>query len=283
MTQVGEQRPSPDPEGREVAESGSNRRSKPGGRCVLVFHRVVTGPAERDHDLPWPDFIGLLDRLQAAGCTFASDLDAQPRDGAVVLTFDDGSEDHLAVGRELARRGVPGVFFISAGALGTPAHLDNDALRELVSGGHAIGSHGWIHRRLDQVAGDDIAEEIEYSRTRLREVTGLPITLFAPAGGIEGSTLPSRLRAAGYVASRSTRWGIHRRMNDLWRIPSVPVTHVTVDRGWVDSAATLRRMPMAMVAVGAVRRALRPDVRTALRGRFHGPDSKNGTNRGSSD
>lgn len=283
MTQVGEQPPSPDPGSRDDAESGSTPRSRAGGRCVLVFHRIVTGPAERDHDLPRPDFLALLDRLQAAGCSFAADLDAEPRDGAVVLTFDDGSEDHLAVGKELARRGLPGVFFISAGALGSTAHLDNDGLRELVSEGHAIGSHGWIHRRLDQVSGADIAQEIESSRSTLQEVTGLPITLFAPAGGIEGSALPSRLRAAGYAASRSTRWGIHKRMDDLWRIPSVPVTHVTVDRGWVDAAATERRLPMAMVALGTVRRALRPDLRTALRGRFHGLDGGNGTNRRSHD
>jgi peptidoglycan/xylan/chitin deacetylase (PgdA/CDA1 family) len=281
VTQVGEQAPSPG--GRNVAESGSTLRSRAGGRCVLVFHRIVTGPAERDHDLSQPDFVALLDRLQAAGCTFASDLDAEPRDGAVVLTFDDGSEDHRAVGQELARRGLPAVFFISAGALGTSTHLDNDALRELVSGGHSIGSHGWIHRRLDQVSGADIAQEIESSRAKLQEVTGQPITLFAPAGGIEGSALPSRLRAAGYVASRSTQWGIHRRLDDLWRIPSVPVTHVTVDRGWVDTAAMERRIPVAMVALGTVRRALRPDVRTALRGRFHGLDGGNGANRGSHD
>jgi peptidoglycan/xylan/chitin deacetylase (PgdA/CDA1 family) len=278
MTQVGEEPPSPELEARGVTEPGSTPLTRTGGRCVLVFHRIVTGVAERDHDVTSEDFITLLDRLQAAGCTFAADLAAEPRDGAVVLTFDDGTYDHLAVGAELARRGVPAVFFISAGILGASNHLEGSDLHELVAGGHAIGSHGWSHRRLDQVSPADLVQEIETSRATLQDVTGLPITLFAPAGGIEGPDLPARLRAAGYLASRSTRWGIHRRMDDLWRIPTVPVTHVTVDRRWVDFAAREGRMPPAMVAVGAVRKALRPGLRTVLRGRFHGPDAGNGTN-----
>ena len=230
---------------------------------------MVTGPLERDHDLAWSHFLTLLDQLLAAGSTFARDLEAEPRDGAVVLTFDDATDDHRALANELAARNVPAIFFVSAGLVATPGYLDSAGLRELVAGGHVIGSHGWSHRRLDLLGERDLAREIESPRPKLEDLAGVPVTLFAPAGGIGVPPLPELLRAAGYVASRSTRWGIHRRVGDQWRIPVVPVTRVTVDRGWVVAAATQLRLPAAMIALRAVRGALAPNARTKLRGRLH--------------
>jgi hypothetical protein len=219
--------------------------------------------------MAWPDFLGLVDGLAADGCTFVPDLAAEPRDGAVVLTFDDATSDHRRVAYALAERGVPAVFFIPAGLLGMPGHLDNDAVREIAAGGHVIGSHGWSHRRLDLVPEAELEREVETSRAFLEDLAGVPVTLFAPAGGIGVRSLPARLRAAGYTASRSTRWGIHRRLGDRWHIPAVPVTRVTAERGWVAVAATERRLPVAMIALGAVRGALGNDARTSMRGRLH--------------
>jgi hypothetical protein len=239
------------------------------GRCVLVSHRVLKGRLERDHDMAWPDFLGLVDGLASDGCTFVPDLADEPRDGAVVLTFDDATSDHRHVAHALADRGVPAVFFIPAGLLGTPGHLNAGDLREMTAAGHVIGSHGWSHRRLDLVPEADLAREIDSSRAYLEDLTGAPVTLFAPAGGIGIRSLAPRLRAAGYTASRSTRWGIHRRLRDRWHIPAVPVTRVTTERGWVAVAAIERRLPVAMIALGAVRGALGNDARTSVRGRLH--------------
>jgi peptidoglycan/xylan/chitin deacetylase (PgdA/CDA1 family) len=219
--------------------------------------------------MAWPDFLALLDSLLAAGCRFADDLGAEPRDGAVVLTFDDATADHRALGEALAERGVPAIFFVPAGLLGTPGHVEAAAIRELAARGHVIGSHGWSHRRLDRLAESDLSREIDGSRARLEDLTGTPVTLFAPAGGIGIPTLPERLRAAGYVASRSTRWGIHRRAAERWSIPAVTVTRFTADRGWVTAAATQRRLPPQMLAVRAIRDMLGPDIRTVVRGLLH--------------
>ena len=216
-----------------------------------------------------PAFLTLIDRLLAAGVTFGLDLAGVPDDGAVVLTFDDATRDHQALGRELADRGVPAIFFVPAGLLGLPGYLDEADLQELVAAGHVIGSHGWSHKRLDLLPSADLAAEFESSRAKLEDLTGAPVTLFAPAGGIAIPSLPRRLEAAGYIASRSTRWGIQRPRGDRWSIPTVPVTPVTADRGWVASAATERRLPVAMIALGAVRDVLGPGARTALRGQLH--------------
>ncbi len=219
--------------------------------------------------MAWSDFFALIETLVEGGCVFAPNLDAEPGDGATVLTFDDATSDHRRLAHALADRGVPAVFFISAGLIGTPGHLDEAALRELVAGGHVIGSHGWSHQRLDRVPEKDLGREIDSSRSFLEDLTGEPVNYFAPAGGIGVHSLAPRLRAAGYTASRSTRWGIHRRIADRWHIPAVPITRVTADHGWVAVAATERRLPVAMIALGAVRGALGNDARTRMRGRLH--------------
>ena len=211
----------------------------------------------------------MIDRLLAAGITFTADLAAEPRDGNVVLTFDDGTTDHRDVGRALAERGVPAVFFVPAGLLELPGQCRPEEVRELADEGHVIGSHGWSHQRLDLLPESDLPRELESSKAKLEDITGLPVTLFAPPGGISVDSLPERLGAAGYVASRSVRWGIHRPLGDPWQIPTVPVTQVTTDRGWVVKAATEGRLPLAMVAMRALRDTLSPEARTTLRHLLH--------------
>jgi peptidoglycan/xylan/chitin deacetylase (PgdA/CDA1 family) len=113
--------------------------------CVLTFHRIVR-TKERDHDIEWRTFRTLLEELSALDPIIVPDL--APTDfsaGDVVLTFDDGTEDHLSVGAELAERGMRGVFFVSPGKLGKVGYLKVDDVRRLHSLGHIIGSHGLSH------------------------------------------------------------------------------------------------------------------------------------------
>jgi peptidoglycan/xylan/chitin deacetylase (PgdA/CDA1 family) len=234
------------------------------GRCVLVVHRVMP-VVERDHDVRRADFEALLDRLVAAGTRFAADLDAVPTDGSVILTFDDASTDHLETARALANRGIVGVFFPTVGVMGTPGHLDAAGLQELVACGHVLGSHGWSHKRLDRLTSAELEDEVVTSRKVLEDTLGISVRHFAPAGGIGFKGMAGRLGAAGYVVSRSTRWGIYRSLGDRWAIPTVPVTQMTIGRGWVDGAATRIRLPFSFAAVGIARSAMGSDTRTRLR------------------
>jgi hypothetical protein len=78
--------------------------------------------------------------------------------------------------------------------------------------------------------------------------------------------MAARLGAAGYLASRSTRWGIYRNLADRWAIPTVPATQMTVSRGWVDGATTRFRLPVAVAALGLARSVIHTDTRTRIRG-----------------
>ncbi len=236
------------------------------GSCVLAFHRVVD-TAERDHDLAWPTFIALLDDLVTAGARFSTSLPATPETrGAVVLTFDDGTPDHERVGRELADRRIAAIFFVSAGLVGADGFLAANAVRALAASGHVVGSHGLTHRRLDRCSEAEVEQEVHRSREVLEAIGGQDVTLFAPAGGIVIDGLGARLEAAGYLAARTMRWGVHADPAERWSIPSLPVTELTVTRGWIASAARHGRLPATMVALRTAKDILPDDTRTRLRG-----------------
>ena len=64
----------------------------------------------------------------------------------VAITFDDGNEsDALIALPELAKRNLKAIFFVVAGRIGLPHYLDRVALRDLMSAGMEIGSHGMHH------------------------------------------------------------------------------------------------------------------------------------------
>jgi peptidoglycan/xylan/chitin deacetylase (PgdA/CDA1 family) len=214
------------------------------GQCVLVLHRVVD-VRRAVHDLSWSSFIGLLDLIGELGAHVSRDL--RPVD-SVALTFDDGTEDHLLVAAELARRSLAATFFVPAAALGRPGHLDVEALRRLVALGHDVGAHGLRHEPLGRLGAEAVRREVVGSKELLERLLDRPVRLFAPPGGSGHPVLESTLQAHGFSASRSTRWGFFSSSESRWTIPCIPVTEVTVGHGWVAEAIVKRAMPTAMRA-----------------------------------
>jgi hypothetical protein len=99
-------------------------------------HHGVTDD-ERCYWLSRETFISLL---QTIGAT--RETSSPP----VVITFDDGNEsDALIALPELAKRNLKAIFFVVGGRIGLPHYLDRAALRDVVSAGMEIGSHGMHH------------------------------------------------------------------------------------------------------------------------------------------
>jgi len=237
------------------------------GCCVLTFHRVVS-ELERDHDVSWPSFRSLLDRLAATDAPLTSEL-RRPLDGALALTFDDGSEDHLRVAEELATRNLRALFFIPSGCIGGRAALTADAVRRLVALGHAVGSHARDHAPLRHLTRRELRAQVEESKDRLEDVVAARVSTFAPPGGIGHIALVDELERAGYEASRTTSWGFYRSPDDHWRISCLPVTEFTLRRGWIDAAVAGWSVPPSMRVAAAVRRVLPAPAAARLRGRLH--------------
>jgi peptidoglycan/xylan/chitin deacetylase (PgdA/CDA1 family) len=233
----------------------------------LTFHRVVAEPA-RDHDVSRRSFEALLDRLAATGATFTTEL-GRPVDHALALTFDDGSVDHLEVAEALAARDVRALFFVPSASLGRPNELSADDCRQLVTLGHAVGSHARDHAPLARLTRAELRAQVEESKAQLEDVCGTGVSTFAPPGGIGHPALAEELERAGYEASRSTSWGFYRSPEQRWRVPCLPVTEFTLRRGWIDAAVARWSLPAAMRVGSAVRRIVPAPAAARLRGRLH--------------
>jgi hypothetical protein len=240
-----------------------------GIRCVLTFHRVPDRH-ERDHDLRWSSFISLLDLLSRRRVPIITDLDSSPVVGdAVILTFDDGTADHSRVADELSRRGLNGIFFVPANLIGAAERLSLDDTRRLVEQGHVVGSHTLDHVLLSSLDEEQLKGQLSGSKTALEEITGCRVSYFAPPGGVAHPLMADTLRASGYGASRSMRWGIFSTGGDLWDVPCIPVTDVTWQRGWVEGAIRSRRLPIPMQAAWAVKSTLPSRLTHKIRAHMH--------------
>jgi peptidoglycan/xylan/chitin deacetylase (PgdA/CDA1 family) len=94
---------------------------------------------------------------------------AEPK---ILITFDDGNaSDALSALPELSKRRLTAEFFVCAGRVGKKHYLDQSMIKELLSEGMKIGSHGMDHRdwrTLDAIALD---VEIGDARRKLEDIT----------------------------------------------------------------------------------------------------------------
>ena len=102
-------------------------------------------------------------------------------DRAIALTFDDGPNPHAtpAILDALAEHGVRATFFI----LGRHAERWPDLVRRVADEGHAIGNHGYYHRKLHFKSPRYVRADLELG-TRCIEIAAgvLPRWFRAPHG-----------------------------------------------------------------------------------------------------
>lgn len=115
----------------------------------------------------------------------------------VALTFDDGTEDHLAVARALAERGVRACFFVCPGFVDVAGDRESEAkvcterlhiprtgmlgwedVRAIQTMGHEVGCHSATHEDLGTLGEGDLDAQIAGARDRLAD-RGLVLRHFA--------------------------------------------------------------------------------------------------------
>jgi len=238
--------------------------------CVFTLHRI-TDERERDHDLSWASFRAFLRDVRQGPGEAVAELDPRATEAArVVVTFDDWTDDHRAAAEELLAHDLTGLFFVPTAKIGERGRLRADDVVQLARDGHVIGSHADRHVPLSPLSTTEVEREVGRSKDRLAELLGAPPRYFAPPGGIGHPELPAILARHGFVASRSMRWGVHRCGEDPWQIACIPVTEVTLARGWVRWALAHGRLPGAMRAAWLVKSTLPRPVAGALRRALHG-------------
>jgi peptidoglycan/xylan/chitin deacetylase (PgdA/CDA1 family) len=167
------------------------------------------------------------------------------------ITFDDGHvtqfEQAFPV---LERHGVKAIFFVTAGFTECePDHMTWTQIRELVSAGHEVHAHGWMHRFFTHCSEAELAEELNLSKKALEDRLGCEVDALSLPGGRFNARVLQACRAAGYRRIfTSEPWPPERRENGLTLFGRFGIQSGT-------SAATLARL---------MRTSGRPSVRERL-------------------
>jgi peptidoglycan/xylan/chitin deacetylase (PgdA/CDA1 family) len=145
-------------------------KAKPKYRLIVVFHGLGPVPdridsAERDYWCAKDKFTSILDSIYPLSQRIP-----------IEITFDDGNmSDAVIALPALAERGLTASFFVCAGRIGLPGYLDSSAMKDIISAGMEIESHGWGH--VDWRCVDDkvLDVEIDGSRKKIAEIVGYAI------------------------------------------------------------------------------------------------------------
>jgi peptidoglycan/xylan/chitin deacetylase (PgdA/CDA1 family) len=172
---------------------------------VLMYHRLSDGPVdpeEGDYVLSPALFEAQMRWLAGQGRPVASLTclaEGRHEDGAVVLTFDDGSDSDATVAGPLLRSlGFPAAFFVNPARVGVEGRASWDQLRALAEGGFAIGSHGLDHALFDDLAASDLEWQITESKREIEDRLRRKVDALSLPGGSGGERARRTAQAAGY-------------------------------------------------------------------------------------
>jgi uncharacterized protein (TIRG00374 family) len=132
-----------------------------------------------------------------------------PGSRTVALTFDDGpGPDTPGALAALDRAGARATFFV----LGAKALERPELVREIAARGHAVGLHGFSHRKLHLAGPATIASELDRGREAVRACGVEPVPFFRAPHGLKGPLLGRALRRRGLRLVAWTRgvWDTER-------------------------------------------------------------------------
>jgi len=146
----------------------------------------------------------------------------------VVLTFDDGLENHFnIVYPALKRLGLTATFFVVVASIGKPGYMTWEEIRQLSTQGFTIGSHGLTHRKLPSLSLEESEKEIIFSKRILEKRLGREVGFFCYPGGFVNEAVREKVRQAGFRGACAIR---------PWN-PFPPKDPYTLNRVWITPRA----------------------------------------------
>jgi peptidoglycan/xylan/chitin deacetylase (PgdA/CDA1 family) len=122
---------------------------------------------------------------------------------SVALTFDDGPNPDATplILDALRDRGVKATFFI----LGRHAEQWPDLVKRVADEGHAIGNHGWFHRKLHFKSPAYVRRDLELGTTAIERACGVRPRLFRAPHGFRAPWVSAIARSLG---QRTVGWSL---------------------------------------------------------------------------
>ena len=135
---------------------------------------------------------------------FGAPITKAPGNGKrVALTFDDGPNPDATplVLDALRERGVKATFFI----LGRHADRWPDLVRRVADEGHAIGNHGWFHRKLHFKSPAYVRDDLTRGSKSIEAACGVHPGLFRAPHGFRSPWVTGIARSLG---QRTVGWSL---------------------------------------------------------------------------
>jgi len=124
-------------------------------------------------------------------------------DRAIALTFDDGPNPDATpvILDALAQRGVKATFFI----LGRHAERWPELVARVAQEGHAIGNHGYYHRKLHFKSPSYVRDDLQLGTERIESPTGARPKLFRAPHGFRSPWVTPIAKSLG---QRTVGWSL---------------------------------------------------------------------------
>ncbi len=193
---------------------------------VLTYHRIVptkddvTGffdTTVEEFSLQLRSAVDIWKNIRNQDLLFEDQDAMSPRAPHLVVTFDDGTEDHYKLAAPLLEQhSMRGIFYVSVALLDTPGYLTKDQCRDLVSRGHAVENHGYQHIILTGISKELVLRELEDSKRDLESLGCGKLHSFAAVGGYLDASLEEDLRATGFWSVRTLKWGYNNYSTFRW-------------------------------------------------------------------
>lgn len=114
----------------------------------------------------------------------------------VALSFDAawGNEDTRNILDILAKNEVHVTFFMTGEWI---RHYPDD-VKAILAAGHDLGNHSENHKQMSKLTADQCRTELQKAHDRVKELTGVEMTLFRPPYGDYNNTLVDVTNSMGY-------------------------------------------------------------------------------------
>ena len=123
------------------------------------------------------------------------------------VTFDDGCEtDLIAAAPVLREFGFNATFYLTAGFLDTPGHLNASQVRELDAQGFEIGCHSMTHPYLSDLPEPELKREVVDTKLHIETIVGHPIEHFSCPGGRYDQHTLRMARHAGFATVANSQF-----------------------------------------------------------------------------
>ena len=207
-----------------------------GGKLAVLMYHALTdaegrcADADPHYAIQPAQFASHIDTLKEAGLQARSVKSIQTGTSPakiVAMTFDDGHASNAKAAEMLAACSFSADFFVNPSTVGQPNYLSWSELRNMVSAGMSVQSHGYHHRYLNELTREEVMAELVDSKREIEDRLGEAVTVFAPPGGRTSDGLAQSAASVGYSALCTSKVGLWQWQDGPWCIPRFAVLHTT--------------------------------------------------------